>query len=329
MQCAQQFFIPPYARSSRDAVRTAVFHSTMHMLITWCSAHSSFSFHNAHAHHLMQCAQQFFIPPYTSSSLWCTVHHSFSFHHTHAHHVMQCAHQFFIPQCTRSSLDAVRTTFFYSTIHTLLTLMHCAQQFFIPPYIRSSLDALRTTGLHSTIHTLIKSCSAHNSFLFHNAHTHHLMQCAQQFFIPPYARLSLDAVCTPLFYSTIHTLITWCTLYNSVLSHNATLITWCTAHRSFLVRQCTRTSHDAVRTRAAVISIMYLSLLHLFVHKLHSVILILTLSWWTAFLLGRARMRMQRMTMSFIGHVWLYIPDARCVLLSQGKTEGICWCEEH
>ena len=96
-------FFPRITRSSRDALCTAVFCSTHHTLITWCSAHSSFSFHSSHAHQVMHCAQEFFIP------------------HITPHQVMQCAQQFFIQLITRSSSDAVRTTVFHSTHLTLIT----------------------------------------------------------------------------------------------------------------------------------------------------------------------------------------------------------------
>ena len=169
-----------------DGVRTTVFHSMHHTLIKWCSAHKSFSFHTSHAHQVMQCAKQFFVPRITRSSSdavrtkvfrsthhtlikWCSAHNSFSFHTSHAHQVMQCAQQFFI-----------------LTHLTLITWCTAHKDFFVPQCTRSSSDAVRTTVFHSTHLTLIKWCSAHNrcSFSFHASHAHHVMHCAQEFFVP-------------------------------------------------------------------------------------------------------------------------------------------------
>ena len=168
MQCAQQFFIPHHTPPSSDAVRTTVFYSTSHTTITWCSAHSSFGFHNTHPHHVIT---------------WCNAHNSFSFR-----------------QHTPSSCDAVSTVVLDSTTHTHITwcsahnsfsfhnthhhqVMQCAQQFFIPHHTPPSRDAVRTVVLDSTTHTHITWCSEHNSFGFHNKHHHHVMQCEQQFLI--------------------------------------------------------------------------------------------------------------------------------------------------
>jgi hypothetical protein len=197
MQCAQHFWIPQQTPPLRDAVRTTVFHSTTHTTKRWCSAHNTFSFHNTHHHHVMQCAQQFFIPQHTPPSsdamytvvldstththitwrsahssfgfhnthtyiTWCSAHNSFSFHNKHHHYVMQCAQQFFIPQHTPPSRDAMHTVVLDSTTYTQITWCSAHSSF----------------GLHNT-HTYITWCSAHNTFVFHTTHPHHVMQCAQ------------------------------------------------------------------------------------------------------------------------------------------------------
>ncbi len=99
--------------------------------------------------------------------------------------------------------------------------------------------------------TYITWCSVHNSFWFHNAHLHHVMQCMQHFFIPQHTRTSRDAVRTIDFDSTTHTYIMWCSVHNSYgfqkctpTSRDAvgttvsdstmlTYIMWCSAHNSF------------------------------------------------------------------------------------------------
>ncbi len=109
-------------------------------------------------------------------------------------------------------------------------------------------DAVHTTVFDSTMHTYIMWCSVHNSFGFHNANLHHVMQCAQQFLILQCSPTSCDAVCTIVLDSTMHSNIAWCSVHNSCGFHNSHRHHVMQCAQQFLIPQCSPTSCDAVRT---------------------------------------------------------------------------------